>query len=142
MVNGQERAKINLSLFERWVEERYAANDWPAYVRGNKLNRNEIANECGFAKSVLLQNPSVRSSLEKLECKLRKSGLLSNEKRVSFEKCSTVIEEASIRRIKQRLNQVEQQNQLLMAENKTLKRKLKQFNLLDEYLNETGRVPR
>ena len=111
--------------------------------RGNKLSRIEIAKECGFAKSVLLQNPSIKSALKKLENDLFAVGILGEIINQFIEKPKlSVVEDAKNWRIKKRLNDVEQQNQTLHAENVMLKLKLKQCNILEEYLIETGRVPR
>lgn len=46
------------------------------------------------------------------------------------------------RRDAQRLNTLEQQNAALRAELAATKSKLEQYNLLDEMLAETGRLPR
>ena len=67
MRSGQQIAKANLVKFQSWIVEREQVNDWHDYLRGEKLNRSESAAECGFALSVLRQNPAVRNALEVLE---------------------------------------------------------------------------
>ena len=52
-LSGQQLAKENILKFEAWTAERHAAGDWKDYVRGSKLNRSEIAMECGFGLSAL-----------------------------------------------------------------------------------------
>jgi hypothetical protein len=44
-------------------------------VRG-QLSQQEIARECGFAKSVLQQNPRVKETLKTLDAQLRDRNLL------------------------------------------------------------------
>jgi len=142
MANGQQLAQENKQRFDAWVRERYAANDWAAYVRGNKLNRSEIARECGFAKSALQQNPAIKQALADVEANLSRQQILKPQARNPDAGQHGSIAEPVSKREKQRLNQLEQQNQSLRAENATLKDKLRKMNLLDEYLMETGRVPR
>lgn len=72
---------LTLKMFEAWVEERRVANDWKDYIRGRQLNRTEIANECGFAKSALRQNPTVKAALDALEEELSSSGTLSHRRK-------------------------------------------------------------
>lgn len=74
--SGREIAARNLIKFKEWVAERMAANDWPDYIRGDKLNRSELALECGFALSVVRQNPAIKESLKALEDHLRSSGIM------------------------------------------------------------------
>lgn len=75
-LSGQQKADQNLATFLSWVASKTDADYREIVLRG-KLNRKEIARECGFAKSVLLQNPRVRASLKKLEADLRKRDILS-----------------------------------------------------------------
>lgn len=43
--SGQQLGKDNLCKFQSWIAERENTNDWHDYLRGDKLNRSEIANE-------------------------------------------------------------------------------------------------
>lgn len=72
--SGQQLAASNLQRFLTWIEERDVVNDWSVYIRQGKLNRSEIASECGFALSVVRQNPAVKTAMEALEERLRVSG--------------------------------------------------------------------
>lgn len=73
-MNGQQCSAQNLATFLSWVASKTDADYREMVVRG-QLNRREIARECGFAKSVLLQNPRVRDSLKTLETELRERDL-------------------------------------------------------------------
>ena len=76
MASGQQIAAANIKKFKDWIKERKAAEDWKDYLRGRQLNRTDIAKECGFATSVLRQNPTVKGDLEALEKELADSGII------------------------------------------------------------------
>jgi hypothetical protein len=137
--SGQQIARENAKKFDNWVLERYTANDWPAYVRANKLNRTEIARECGFAKAVFGQNPAIKAALAKVEEDLLHRSILQPEPPGVPPPQQA---DARADRLKQRLNQLEQRNQALRAENDALKMLLKRYRLLDEFLLDSGRLPR
>ena len=73
--SGQQLARDNLAKFQSWIAEREVTNDWHDYLRGDKLNRSEIAAECDFSLSVMRQNPAVKEALEALESRLTTLGL-------------------------------------------------------------------
>ncbi|RTL53142.1 MAG: hypothetical protein EKK46_09390 [Rhodocyclaceae bacterium] len=79
-LSGQQIAANNLQKFFAWIAERDATNDWTDYIRQGKLNRSELAAECGFALSVVRQNPAVKSALEALEARLLSTGILQPER--------------------------------------------------------------
>ncbi|HXE98269.1 MAG TPA: VPA1267 family protein [Dongiaceae bacterium] len=60
-LDGQQRAEQNLATFLSWMASKTYDDFREMVVRG-QLSRQEIASECGFAKSVLLQNPRVKES--------------------------------------------------------------------------------
>jgi hypothetical protein len=141
MANGQQIAAHNIKAFHAWVAERRAANDWVSYIRRDQINRTEIARECGFAVSVLRQNPVVKDALARLEQDLEKQGVLHPQEKEK----TTAPEPQSLAggsRDRQRLTQLEQQNHVLRAENDGLRAQLKRYGMLDEFLLVTGRLPR
>ena len=138
--NGQQKGKENLATFRQWVEERNAANDWQKYIYRGKINRREIAKECSFAETVTRQNRPVRDHLEALESDLAKRGILTPDHRPAEIKAAERRDEISSQFDRRKLNNLEQQNAQLMAENECLKKKLKHYNLFDEHLMETGRL--
>ncbi len=79
-LSGQQIAKSNLLKFQKWIIQRDLANDWISYLRGEKLNRSEIASECCFSLSVLRQNPAIKDALESLEKRLRESGIIVEDR--------------------------------------------------------------
>jgi len=150
MANGKDIGAANVNKFEGWAAERQAAGDWADYIRQGQLNRTEVAAECGFAKSVLRQNPAVKAALETLEADLRTSGVLTPAK---GEKASQSEGEAASgavdRRIvtinsrsEQRVKALEEQNAALRAEVRDLREQLKCYRLIDDHLAQTGRMVR
>ena len=137
--SGRQKAEENHQAFIRWIYSKDTA-EIRQYARGSKLNRTEIAKECGFAKSVLRQNPKVKKALEYFENDSRNKGILCSE--TSDEPKVVIAGGVSNRAISRRLQAVEEQNAALKAEVKKLKQKLSQYGLLEEILLETGRIPR
>lgn len=142
-LNGQQKADDNLLRFQNWVASKSAA-DFAQIVSRGSLNRREIATECGFARSVVDQNPRVRQALSELETRLRDTGVLP-PKSEGTEDAETVARPISDKKAQldaERLRRLEQENALLRSENQTLKEQLNQFATLAEILTETGRIPR
>lgn len=148
--SGQQIAANNLLRFNAWIAEREAAADWPDYIRQGKLNRSEIASECGFALSVVRQNPAVKTALEALETRLLASGVLQDSKaapKAVIEAADAATVQAADLRIlsskasaERRVKSVEEQNAALKAENRDLREQLKEYKFLDEHLASTGRL--
>jgi hypothetical protein len=144
-LSGRTQAVANLERFNAWVAERTAANDWADYLRGDKLNRSEIAAECNFALSVVRQNPAVKAALEGLEGRLRDSGVT----KAAIAPADAATVQAADQRIlsskssaERRVKAVEEQNAALKAEVNDLKQQLKQYKFMDEHLATTGRMLR
>ena len=75
MASGRQIAEENVQTFAAWVAIKSDA-DYRAMVSRGVLSRTEIAKECGFAKSALVQNPRIKAILNDLEDELRQRGLL------------------------------------------------------------------
>lgn len=146
--NGQQIARDNLFKFQNWNDERDVAGDWQDYIRGNKLNRSEIAAECGFALSVMRQNPAVKNALEALEARLMTSGILAppiaapgaaNEVTASGKAIDKRIMAAKSK-AEARVKALEEQNASLKAEVRDLRERQRRFEQLDDHLGRTGRL--
>lgn len=146
--SGPQLAKENLRKFQSWITERESANDWHDYLRGDKLNRSEIAAECCFALSVLRQNPAVKNALEALEERLTTLGITQSLKAArdaSNEAAAAeiVIDKrimAAKGRAEARVKALEEQNASLKAEVASLRDRLRRFEHLDDHLGRTGRL--
>ena len=68
-------SKENLEMFRNWVSGKNA-QDFSGMIYRGALHREAIAIECGFSKSVLLQNPKIKALLKELEDRLRTEGVL------------------------------------------------------------------
>lgn len=148
MANGQMLAAANIAKFKAWVVERITAGDWSNYIRQGQLNRTEVAAECGFAKSVLRQNPSVKRKLERLERRLRRTGILpldSHEKTVRSSS-EAALEAVELRvmvnhsHTEKRVKALEERNAALLAQVRELETRLRNYRHIDEHLGQTGRM--
>ncbi len=68
-------SKQNLEAFAEWSSSK-THEEFSVIVYRGLLNREEIALACGFAKSVLRQNPAIKAGLFALEDRLRSEGIL------------------------------------------------------------------
>ena len=149
-LSGREIAANNLQKFLAWTSERDAAADWQDYLRQGKLNRTELATECGFALAVLRQNPAVKSALESLEARLLVTGILQpiqTSPTASIDAGADATSQSIDKRImaakakaEQRVKQLEEQNAALKAEVRDLRDQIKTYRHLDEHLCSTGRL--
>lgn len=145
MANGQQAAEQNLAAFIAWASSK-SDDDFREYVHRGKLKRSEIASECGFGKSALVQNPSIKNTLEKLEERLRGAGVLPpmNETIQLIRQGPPMRDRDAKQRRQdgQRLNSLEQENAALRAELAQAKAMLERYKLLSSFMEETGRLPR
>lgn len=141
-LSGQQKADQSLSTFLSWGASKTDADYREMVLRG-QLNRKEIARECGFAKSVLLQNPRVRDSLKALEADLRERGVLPP--RAEGETTVPAAAEPTnpcAAADKARLKRLEAENAALKAELMELRGQLDRYRAMDSVLSSTGRLPR
>ncbi|KFC76196.1 VPA1267 family protein [Massilia sp. LC238] len=151
--NGQQIAIENVERFRAWIKERDRTNDWADYVRGDKLSRIDIAHECGFAVSVLRQNPTVKGELSKLEARLRTTGLLDpvdsdveigsrlkTPEEIKSEKAANRRAQIAKAGVEQRVKTLEEQNAALKAQVTLLQDLLKKYKFLADHLFKTGRL--
>lgn len=145
MASGKE----NLKNFIDWQVGKTNA-DYKEYVYDNKmLNQSAISRELGFGRKAFKENEGLIQALDKLEKRLREEKVILKEKleaqkgeQRSEDLPARDRDKAQSNRDKQRLNQLEQQNAALRAQVFDLKAKLKELNVLDEFITETGRMPR
>lgn len=137
----------NVEKFEAWIA-RSTDDDFRQMVWRGSLNRVLVAEECGFAKKSLQTNPVISAGLKKLEDDLRERGVLpslDNQKESSIppsESFRHIKESEKASRTNQRMNQLEQENASLRATLAELRDRLKRYELFDEILHDSGRLPR
>lgn len=145
MANGQHIAKQNFAAFLAWSVSK-TDDDFRKYVHKCKLKRSEIAAECCFARSVLIQNPAIKNALETLEQRLRTVGVLPTSEPVLNPRpqahTAQKREPSERQHDSKRLSRLEQENAALRAELNEAKRMLERFELMSEFMAETGRMPR
>lgn len=143
MANGRQVAEQNFAAFVAWVGSK-SDEDFREYAHRGKLKRSEVASECGFGKSALVQNPAIKNALEELEDSLRCRGILPplTDISVSTELPIRDREAKQRRQDGQRLNSLEQENAALRAELAEVKAMLDRYKLQLSFMEETGRLPR
>ena len=143
MASGQQIAEQNFAAFVAWASSK-SDDDFRDYVHRDKLKRAEIATECGFGKSALVQNPAIKNALRMLEDGLRERGILPpvNDSAMDVEPPVRDPETRQRRQDSQRLNALEQENAALRAELAQAKGMLDRYKLLASFMEETGRLPR
>lgn len=145
MASGQQLAEENVRKFATWAAGK-ADEDFRSMVLRGVLSRTDIAAECGFAKSVLSQNPRIRESLRELEEQLRGRGVLPKPAAEAtgspVEPRTRQAEGVGSARDAERLKRLEQENASLRAELTEVKRALSRYAVLQDALAETGRLPR
>ena len=146
MANGRQIAETNVELFNVWAASK-SDDDFREMTTRGQLSRTEIAKECGFAKSVLAQNPRIKASLASLEASLRERGVLppmaENAAKASDERPQREAQSGALaRQDLERLRRLEQENAALRAEVAELKFALEKHAVIREALELTGRLPR
>lgn len=145
MASGRQIAEENVQTFIAWVASKSEA-DYRAMVSRGVLSRTEIAKECGFAKSALVQNPRIRAIMRDLEDNLRRRGILPIAVERDPESPPTPLTRVrgALRAAEdaERLRRLEQENAALKAEVAELKRAVEKFSVLSDALALSGRLPR
>lgn len=145
MASGRQMSDQNIETFAAWAASKND-HDFREMVSRGALVRKEIAKECNFARSVLDQNPRVKTALQDLESRLRGRGVLP-EMVEAVANSAVVPPMRETGRLKAQLEwdrtrRLEQENAALRAENSELKRQIEKYTVLSEALSLTGRVPR
>lgn len=145
MASGRQLAEQNHVAFLSWMASK-TDTDFRSMASRGVLSRKEIANECGFAKSALDQNPRIKAALQELEAALRTRGVLPLlNKSHDDAPIGHLVDEAGCSRAAQdaeRLRCIEKENAALKHEIAELKRSLEKYAMLNDALCQTGRLPR
>lgn len=152
MPSNARLAAQAVESFKTWAAERERAGDWADYLRAGKLNRSELAKECGFGRAALQQNPALAQALADVEARLAGQGIVQGspvgaqdlppglraEVGAAEERArrATSARDALLRRIKA----LEERNAVLLAANRELTERLRRSVLAEHHLAETGRM--
>lgn len=152
MVSTADLAASAVANFTMWAEERDHAGDWGEYVRGGKLNRSEIAKECGFGRAAWGQNPALASKLVEIESQLTRAGVLQGnslhvealpddvraELGAAEERTRRALSARSS--LEKRVKLLEEENAALRAANRDLTERLRRSVFAEQHLAQTGRI--
>lgn len=156
MSNGRQIAEHNVAVFNAWIASK-TESDFRNMIYRGSLSRSLIAQECGFAKSALAQNPRIKLLLCELEIDLQAAGILpplQNPKEPADpsphtnndlgQHPSPDIPQSSpgSSNLEATLQRLQTENALQRAEIEELRRQLKQYTSIHEALSSTGRMPR
>lgn len=151
MTSAAKLAADAVTNFVAWAEERDRAGDWVDYIRGGKINRSEVAIECGFGRAAWGQNPSLATTLEKIEKRLAETGVLNpnvldvaqpdnaqGEIGAAEERARRALSARGS--LEKRIKALEEQNAALRAANRDLTERLRRSAFAEQHLAETGRM--
>lgn len=136
-LNGQQKAEDNLQKFKDWVSSA-TTEEVKMFANGGQLHRTDLAGHLGFSTSVFRQNPKVAEELCRFEMELRRQGVLPQKVETVSEKKVTSGMSASD---SQRLKRLQEQNAYQVEEINSLRRRLAKYEVLQEALFITGRLP-
>lgn len=158
--NGQQDSARNIRAFREWVAGK-TDEDFRRLVYRGQLSRRDIYTACEFSRSVLGQNPTIKSELDSLEEDLRNRGILpplvppappfaaSPPKQApkSTDKVDPIVQkDQRIKMLEEHLIASQNEAKDLADENKQLKKQVDELkNRLtcrDDHFLETGRMAR
>lgn len=138
--------------FTAWAAERDRAGDWRDYIRAGKLNRSDVAKECGFGRAAWQQNPGLTGALAAVEQRLAEGGVITDGP-VDFKAMPEAVQaefgaaEERARRasaarasLEKRVKALEEQNATLRAANRDLSDRLRRSAFSELHLAQTGRM--
>lgn len=144
-MNNLRPSEQNVHNFIQWSAT-MTDKDYIEIIFRDKLNRREVANACGFAKSVLQQNPKVKELLQDLENELRKRKVLPEIIESSSEKISSPQEydqkQEGLLSDSKRVSKLEVENLELKTRVKFLENQLQRYTELSEIMSDMGFLPR
>ena len=139
--SNKDRSREIVKQFLHWFNN-MPEKEWVIYINKGSLNRSEIASTLKFARSTFNDNQRLKRALRGAEARLRASGIISSTKSSSSEPQLRDTGSTQRRHDAQRTNRLEAQNADLRSQLQEAKNKLKSFSVWEDYLKETGRMPR
>lgn len=136
--SGQQQSTKNVQAFRAWASSK-SDDDFKQLFHRGQLSRTEIARECGFGKSALIQNPAIKSELAELEKWLREKGILPQLSNVEN---SIPVVTTTGWADDQRVKRLEEENAMLRAEVEMYRKYMKRYSLMERCMAESLRMPR
>lgn len=129
--NGVMDGERHAELFRKWVNE---VEDFRPYLSQGALSISKIAEECGLKRNVFYTNRTIRYELmPELERRLEEGKILKARATVP----STVVINSSRERSSAGVKMLQEQNEALKAEVRTLRCEIQKHRILSEI----GRLP-
>lgn len=135
--NGVQDGHLNAARFDAWQR---SVEDFKPFVLQGALSVSRVARECGLNRDVFYTNREIRESLwPALIQRLETEGVLRARVASPAEAIPRPVRTstAAIARTKQ----IQEENELLKAENRELRKQLDRLGGIEEVLNSTGRLP-
>ncbi len=142
MKDVKSTAQMKLESVQRlksWFEDKCSSGTIGEYIRNGKLNRSEIALECGFSRSSFSSNDLLLKELQLLEVTLKESGILSKSSDIADTKSGLSALENKLAGKERQINSLRERLTVKTAENEVLKKKLASSNLILDDIIPTGR---
>lgn len=137
--SGQQKGQDYAQRVVDWITQRDIADDFVEYQRNGKINRQALCAELDFGRSVVSQNPAVRSALE--EAEQRWFGV-KHRNDIKAQQAAVERSERRVAKSNNDVNKLLDQIAKLSAENALLRKQLQKYEVMSEILAETGFVPR
>lgn len=135
--NGVMDGQANAEKFLAWQGE---VDDYKPFVHQGTLSVARVARECGLKRDVFYTNPTIRDQLwPALLERLEGEGVL--KVRAAQPAQVVVRDQRRSAASDARIKQIQEENEVLKAENRELRRQLEKFKGMAEVLHTTGRLP-
>ena len=138
-LSGRQKAEENVKALLEWIAQRDAVGDYADYENDGKINRKALCAELDFARSVVSQNPAVKSLLQETENRWfgtehdkDTDSLKAASERTTRKSDMTTAENARL------LDELGK----LKAENALLKSQLRRYAAMEDVLISSGIAPR
>jgi hypothetical protein len=152
-MNGEQLGRLNHRAFVDWITERRTNKDWADWIWKGDLNKSAIAQELRFERKAFYTNKDIEAGLRALEQELREAEILPklavNTRKPDPELAGPAVgEKLAINDSKkqtkdaQRIRSLEHDNAALREQVKVLRDALGKYEMLQDALERTGRVPR
>lgn len=130
-----------VAKMKSWVQEKASSNTLENYIRRGKLNRSEIALECGFARSSFSSNDLLAAELRIIEEQLIEDGILAEPSSSEEKQSSSSAMEKRLAGKEREINSLRERLAIKTAECEELKRKLASSSfILDDVIPSGKRV--
>lgn len=140
----QETKKENYQNFLAWTKSMSDEDYRQIVTHRGTLSRDEISKQCGFGRSSINSNPEIQDDLSVLEKQLRTRNVLpkkADSKTTDDDLPVRDTQKSKNMMNSKKLTRLEQEVTALRAENQKFREALAAYELLEEVLNESGRMP-